>query len=74
MPPTDAPLKVDAQTKEQIRLAAAIIACTQGQFVQRAVAEYIERHADELSARVEQARAALLEGDEQLAAYLVGRR
>jgi hypothetical protein len=68
----DSPLKVTKATKERVRLGAAIYACTQGEFVDRAVAEYLERHQDDLGARVESARAALLGGDDDMLAYLRG--
>ena len=67
----DAPLKVSRQTKEKVRLGAAFLACTQGEFVDRAVAEYLEQHADELHSRVESARDALLGGEEEVIAYLL---
>jgi hypothetical protein len=67
----DAPLQVSRQTKERVRLGAAILACTQGEFVDRAVAEYLERHAEGMQLRVEAARAALLGGDDEVIAYLL---
>lgn len=67
----DAPLKVSRQTKEKVRLGAAILACTQGEFVDRAVGEYLERHAEELGRRVESAREALLGGEAEVIAYLL---
>jgi hypothetical protein len=63
-------VKVDTYTKEQIRLGAAVFACTQGEFVQRAVAEFIEGNAGDLIQRMDRARAALLGGEETIAAYL----
>jgi hypothetical protein len=67
----EAPLQVSRQTKERVRLGAAILACTQGEFVDRAVAEYLERHAERMQLRVEAARAALLGGDDEVIAYLL---
>jgi hypothetical protein len=67
----DAPLKVSRETKEKVRLGAAILACTQGELVERAVAEFLERHAETLSARVDSAREALLGGEEAVVAYLL---
>lgn len=67
----DTPLKVSRQTKEKVRLGAAILACTQGEFVDRAVAEYLEHHAEELGRRVDSARDALLGGDAGVIAYLL---
>jgi uncharacterized protein (DUF1778 family) len=56
----DSPLKVSSDAKDLIRYAAAVFACTQGEFVEKAVAEYLKAHdaevkqrARELSARVE---------------------
>lgn len=72
MPKTnEAPLKVPKHTKEKVRLGAAILACTQGEFVDRAVADYLERNAGDLQRRVERARAALLGGDDEVIAYLL---
>jgi hypothetical protein len=48
-----------------------MLACTQGEFVDRAVAEYLEHHAEHLSERVASARAALLGGEEAVVAYLL---
>ena len=70
MAATDAPMKVSKTTKERVRLGAAMLACTQGDFVDRAVAEYIERHADEFGKRVDAAKTALLGGDEAIAEFL----
>ena len=64
-------MKVSRQTKEQVRLGAAILACTQGEFVERAVGEYLERHAEDLNRRVGTAREALLGGDDEIVAYLL---
>jgi hypothetical protein len=67
----DVPLKIGKHTKEKVRLGAAILACTQGEFVERAVAEYLERHAEDLGRRVDRARDALFGGDEAVVAYLL---
>jgi len=64
-----APIKVDNATKERIRLAAALLGIGQGEFVRRLVAEYIAS-SKSLPERVEEARAALLGGDEAMVAYL----
>lgn len=72
MATTDSPLKVSRTTKERVRLGAAIYACTQGEFVDRAVAEYLESRKDDLQSRVSKARDALLGGEEAMAAYLRG--
>jgi hypothetical protein len=65
------PIKVDAATKERIRLAAAFLGIEQGEFVRRLVVEYIAS-SKSLPERVEEARAALLGGDEAMVAYLRG--
>jgi hypothetical protein len=67
---SDTPLKVSKETKERVRLGAAILACTQGEFVDRAVARYLDENKDELQKRVDEARGALLGDDADLAAYL----
>jgi hypothetical protein len=72
MATTESPLKVQKATKERVRLGAAILACTQGEFVDRAVSEYLENHKGDFKTRVESARDALLGGDEQMLAYLHG--
>jgi hypothetical protein len=69
---TESPLKVNKATKERVRLGAAILACTQGEFVDRAVAEYLEEHKNDFRARVESAREALLGGEDAMLAYLSG--
>lgn len=40
------PLKVTTVTKDMVRYGAAVFACTQGEFVERAVAEYLKHHAE----------------------------
>jgi hypothetical protein len=67
---SDTPLKVSKETKERVRLGAAILACTQGEFVDRAVARYLEENKGELQKRVEEVGGALLGDDADLAAYL----
>lgn len=66
-----APVKVDKATKERIRLAAAFLGIEQGEFVRRLVAEYVASNKS-LPERVEEARAALLGGDEAMVVYLRG--
>jgi len=66
------PIKVDGQTKEQIRLAAALLDCSQGELVSRAVKEYTARHASELQTGMANASAALALGDEHAIAYIAG--
>jgi hypothetical protein len=66
------PIKVDSLTKEQVRLGAALLDCSQSEFVGRAVTEYTTRHASELRAGVAKASAALSLGDDAAIAYLAG--
>ena len=72
MATVESPLKVSRNTKEKVRLGAAFLACTQGEFVDRAVAEYLENHADDFTSRVDRAREALLGGDEATLAFIKG--
>jgi glutamate racemase len=37
---------VTTVTKDMVRYGAAVFACTQGEFVERAVAEYLKHHAE----------------------------
>jgi len=69
---TVSPLKVGADTKEQIRLAAALLGCGQAELVGRAVSEYTQRHAKDLRAGIAAAGAALALGDDAAIAYLAG--
>jgi hypothetical protein len=64
------PIKVDAQVKEQVRIAAALLDCSQAELVGRAVTEYTARHASDLRAGVAKASVALSLGDETAVAYL----
>jgi predicted DNA-binding protein len=66
-----APIKVNQETKERIRYLAALTDATQAEIVDRAVSEYAERHADEIAAGMERARAVLGAGDAAIAAYLL---
>src|SRR5437868_2140669 len=50
---TDSPLKVSRVTKERVRLGAALFACTQGEFVDRAVAEYLESRQGKLREQID---------------------
>jgi len=66
------PIKVNAETKEQIRVGAALLKCSQAELVGRAVSEYAARHVDELRAGIAGASAALALGDDAAIAYLAG--
>lgn len=68
---SQAPIKVNEQTKERIRYLAALTDATQAEIVDRAVSEYAERHAGEIAAGMERARTVLSSGDAPIAAYLL---
>lgn len=65
-------IKIDPDTKEKIRLAAAVADLQQGQLVQRAIDEYVARHSEELQQGIDRARAALLDGRAATLAHLLG--
>ena len=67
---TASPIKVSADTKEQVRIAAALLKCSQADLVGRAVSEYTARHSDALRAGIADAGAALALGDDAAIAYL----
>ena len=56
------PIKVYERTKTQVRLAASIFDRPQAEIVEAAVDEYVERHIEDFSLGLEQARDALLGG------------
>ena len=66
-----APIKVNEATKEKIRYLASFCDLTQAGLVEKAIDEYVVRHAAELRAGIERARAALAGGDAEVAAYLL---
>jgi len=68
---SQAPIKVNEQTKERIRYLAALTDATQAEIVDRAVSEYAARHADQIAKGMERARAILASGDAAIAAYLL---
>lgn len=68
---SQAPIKVNEQTKYRIRYLAALTDATQAEIVDRAVSEYAARHADEIAAGMERARAVLASGDAAVAVYLL---
>lgn len=67
-----APIKVGPETKEQIRLGAAMLGRNQSEFVSDAVCEYVQRHADELRSGITAARNALALGEDAALAYMTG--
>lgn len=72
MKTTQAPIKVNEQTKERIRYLAAFLDTTQADVVDRAVQEYTVRHADVIEKGIANARSALTGGDSAIAALLLG--
>lgn len=68
---SQAPIKVRAHTKERIRYLAALTDATQADVVDRAVAEFAERHAQEIATGIRRARKVLASGDAAIAAYLL---
>ena len=68
---SQAPIKVDEQTKERIRYLAALIDTTQADVVDRAVREYTIRHADLIEKGIDHARSVLASGDAAIAAHLL---
>jgi hypothetical protein len=68
---SDSPVKVSEETKERIRIAAAVSGRSQADILDAAVSEYVARHAKEFASGFERARAALFEGQERQVAYLM---
>lgn len=66
-----APIKVGEHTKERIRYLAALMDVTQAEVVDRAVAEFTARHAEDVKRGIDRARVALSGGDEAIASYLL---
>jgi predicted transcriptional regulator len=65
MTPAQAPIiKVNTQTKERIRLLAAMTDLTHGEVVDRAVTEYVARHPDVIAKGIAHARSVLETGDD----------
>lgn len=65
------PVKVYETTREKIRIGAAIRDTMQAEFMEVAVDEYIERHAEDFALGLKLAREALLAGHAETAAYLL---
>jgi hypothetical protein len=68
---SQSPIKVNERTKERIRYPAALTDATQAEIVDHPVSGYAARHADEIAAGMECARAVLAWGDAAIA-YLFG--
>jgi len=66
------PIKVHEATKEKVRYGALMAGLQQAELVERAVDEYVERHREEFSQRMERAREALLGGKASTLAYATG--
>ena len=69
---SQAPIKVNEQTKDRVRYLAALTDATQAEIVDRAVAEYAARHADVIAKGLDRAREVLAGGDAAIAAHLLG--
>lgn len=69
---SQAPIKVNEQTKDRVRYLAALTDATQAEIVDRAVAEYATRHADVIAKGLDRARDVLAGGDAAIAAHLLG--
>ena len=69
---TQGPIKVSRVTKDRVRYAAAAAGLSQSELVERAVTEYVERHAGELFQGLERAREALSRGLNASVAYALG--
>jgi len=72
MSATQAPIKVDPQTKETIRVAAALLGRTQSDVVGAAVCEYVANHADEFRSGIDAAKQALALGPVAAASFETG--
>jgi predicted TPR repeat methyltransferase len=72
MATAQAPIKVYPATKDKVRYAAAIRGLTQADVLAQAVDEYVERHHDEFAARIDDARTALLGGENSAVAHMLG--
>jgi len=70
--PSQSPIKVSPETKEQIRIAAAVLGRSQSEVVGEAVCEYVKSHAQEFQRGLEEAREALAGGDVGLVSFLTG--
>lgn len=66
------PIKVHEATKQKVRYAALMVGLKQAEVVEQAIDEYVERHREEFTQRMEQARQALLGGKASTLAYTLG--
>lgn len=66
------PIKVAVETKEQVRIGAAVLGVSQAEFVGKAVCEYVQRHAGELHEGLQSARKALALGEDATLAHMTG--
>lgn len=65
------PIKVSEHTKERVRLIAAISGRTQSEVLDEAVDQFVERHAEDFSLGLKQARQAIFGGPNSAVAYLL---
>jgi predicted transcriptional regulator len=72
MATAQSPIKVSSETHQKIRAAAQATGKTQADVVGMAIDEFVGRHADELAAGLDRARAALAGGQSATVAYLLG--
>jgi hypothetical protein len=67
-----APIKAYPETKDRLRYAAGLFACTQAELLDRALEEFLAAHRDEFSERLEAARTALLGHPHDAVAFALG--
>lgn len=70
--PSQAAVKVTAETRDRVRIAAAVTGRSQSEVVAAAVSEYVQRHADELRQGLAAAEEALSLGKDATLAYMTG--
>ena len=66
------PIKVHESTKEKVRYAALMSGLQQAELVELAVDEYVDRHREAFTRRMERAHQALLGGKASALAYATG--
>jgi predicted DNA-binding protein len=67
----NSPLKVSEDTKEKVRLIAAITGRPQAEIVGEAIGQFVERHAEDFALGLKKAREALLGTEIPAVAYLL---
>ena len=63
MSANDSELRLSLATVERIRTGATKSGCSQAEFVERAIAFYVEQLSDDFPTRVDAAKVALLDDD-----------